>query len=87
MWLLTVAVCVSGLIYPSLAYRDGARKNSCYNHTIDHGSTSFLLDCDPSSCRYFLVIKEVFMDNLTDVSINETESIACGEHLYSSEFN
>ena len=86
MWRWTAVVFLGGLIFTSLAYRDGAREDSCYNHAVDHGPGSFLLDCVPSFCRYFLIIKEVFMENLTDMSINEADNITCGEHLYSSKF-
>ena len=84
-WWTIVVICLVGHIYPSLGYRDGAREDSCYNHTIDHGPRLVLLDCVPSTCRYHLIIKEVFAENLTDMSVNDTTSISCGDHLYSSK--
>ena len=65
-------------------YRDGARENSCYNHTIDHGVGSFLLDCDPSSCRYFLIIKEVVDENTLELGNETTDTYECGR-IYGSE--
>ena len=83
----TAVIFLGGLIYPSFAHRDGARSESCFNHTIDHGTTQVLLDCAPQSCRYSLKIKEVFMENLTNMRIDDAENITCGEHLYSSKFH
>ena len=86
LWWTAVIFLVGLFHYPSLAYRDGARNNSCFNHTIDHRN-SIIRDCDAPNCRYFLIIKEVFMENLTDMSTNVAENITCGEHLYSSTFH
>ena len=55
----------------------------CYNHTIDHGSDSFSIDCLPLSCRYFLIIKEV-VDEATLELGNETDSYECGK-VYGGE--
>ena len=78
--IITCLIAISTHLH---GYRDGARENSCYNHTIDHGADSFLLDCVPSSCRYFLIIKEVVNENTLELG-NETDTFECGR-IYGSE--
>ena len=69
---------------PLLAYRDGARENSCYDHSIDHGEGTGTFDCVPPSCPFFLRIREV-VDNATLELGNETtNTYQCGE-IYGSK--
>ena len=70
------AICVHG-------YRDGAREESCYNHTVDHEGDVFFGDCLPSSCRYFLRIKEVVNETTLELG-NVTDTYEC-EKIYGSE--
>ena len=67
------------------SYRDGARENSCFNHTIDHGTGSFLLECTPPGCRYFLIIKEVVNEATLELG-NQTEYYECGK-IYGGELD
>ena len=71
-------------ITPTLAYRDGAREESCYDHLVNH-TGAIGLDCivgDPN-CRYFLVIKEVVNETTLELG-NETGTYEC-ERIYGSE--
>ena len=56
---------------------------SCYNHTVNHQGDVFVQDCVPSSCRYFLVIKEVINKTTLELG-NETNTYECGK-IYGSE--
>ena len=70
---------------PLLAYRDGARENSCYDHSIDHGAGIDPYDCNPPSCSYFLRIREV-VDAATLELGSETDTYECGR-IYGSKEN
>ena len=70
-------------VVPSFGYRDGAREESCYNHTVNHEGDVFFGDCVPSSCRYFLVIKEVVNETTLELG-NVTDTYECGK-IYGSE--
>ena len=66
-----------------LAYRDGARENSCYDHSIDHGAGTETFNCDPPSCSYFLRIREVVNEATLELG-NETDTYECGR-IYGSK--
>ena len=71
-------------ITPTLAYREGAKEESCYDHLVNH-TGAIGLDCivgDPN-CRYFLVIKEVMNETTLELGI-QTNSYECGR-IYGSE--
>ena len=70
---------------PLLAYRDGARENSCYDHRIDHGAGTEAFPCDPPSCSYFLRIREVVNEATLELG-NETDTYECGR-IYGSKEN
>ena len=62
---------------PLLAYRDGARENSCYDHAIDHGAGTDIFSCVPPSCPFFLRIKEVVNNDTLELG-NVTDTYQCG---------
>ena len=70
---------------PLLAYRDGARENSCYDHSIDHGAGTETFNCDPPSCSYFLRIREVVNEATLELG-NEMNTYECGR-IYGSKEN
>ena len=71
------------MAYPLLAYRDGARENSCYNHAIDHGPGTDMFPCVSPSCPFFLRIREVVNKNTLELG-SEIDTYQCGE-LYGSK--
>ena len=72
------------MVSPSvLAYRDGARENSCYDHSINHGAGTETFDCEPPSCPFFLRIREVVNDTTLELG-NETTMYQCGQ-VYGSK--
>ena len=79
-----VSLLLSTITTNSFAYRDGARENSCYDHSIDHGAGTETFDCVPPSCPFFLRIREV-MDNSTLELYNDTtNTYQCGQ-IYGSK--
>ena len=68
---------------PLLAYRDGARENSCYDHSINHGTGTETFPCEPQSCSFFLRIREVVDDTTLELG-NETTTYQCGQ-VYGSK--
>jgi hypothetical protein len=73
---------------PLFAYRDGARENSCYDHSIDHGEGIVPFSCSvggPQPCRFFLRIREV-TDEATLQLGNETDTYQC-ERIYGSKYH
>ena len=67
-----------------LAYRDGARENSCYDHSIDHGAGTETFDCEPSQCPFFLRIREVVDEATLELGNETTNTYQCGR-IYGSE--
>ena len=65
-----------------LAYRDGAREDSCYNHTIIHDG-ALIFECNPPVCPFFLRIREMMNESTLELG-NETDTYQCGE-LYGSK--
>jgi hypothetical protein len=62
---------------PLLAYRDGARENSCYDHSIDHGAGTVAFPCSvggPQPCRFFLMIREVTDEATLQLGGNEMDT-------------
>ena len=84
---LLVLLLLHCIARPLLAYRDGARDNSCYDHSIDHGAGTETFPCDPpparDPCPFFLRIREV-MDEATLELGNETSTYQCGR-IYGSK--
>ena len=70
-----------------LAYRDGARENSCYDHSIEHGAGTETFPCDPpparEPCPFFLRIREVVNEATLELG-NETDTYQCGR-IYGSK--
>ena len=66
---------------PCLGYRDGAREESCYNHSVVHDN-AFVRNCS-DGCRYFLIVKEVVNETTLELG-NETTSYECGK-IYGSK--
>ena len=83
MFLAVIFLITVTFFTPSFGYRDGAREESCYNHTVNHEGEVFVQDCVPSSCRYFLVIKEVVNETTLELG-NEIDTYECGK-IYGSE--
>ena len=67
-----------------LAYRDGAREDSCYDHSIDHGDGTESFPCDPSQCPFFLRIREVVNDTTLELDNETTNTYQC-ERIYGSK--
>ena len=67
-----------------LAYRDGARENSCYDHSIDHESGTETFPCVPPSCPFFLRIRKVMDDTTLQLDNETTNTYQCGR-IYGSE--
>ena len=69
------------------AYRDGARENSCYDHSIEHGAGIETFPCDPlparDPCPFFLRIREVVNQTTLELG-NETDAYQCGR-IYGSK--
>ena len=81
LFVMFILHCVAS---PLLAYRDGARENSCYDHSIDHGEGAGTFACDPPLCPFFLRIREV-VDNATLELGNETMSTYQYGRIYGSK--
>ena len=81
MGLLSITILF--LLLPlTLAYRDGARVDSCYDHDVMHATAGippfFPSNCmtDPD-CNYELTWSARVFDNMTDETTNFTE-LECG---------
>jgi hypothetical protein len=86
--LIAVSLLLCTFPTNSFAYRDGARENSCYDHSIDHGAGTVAFPCTvggPSPCRFFLRIREV-TDEATLQLGNETDTYQCGR-IYGSKYH
>ena len=86
MTMLPFTSLVIGLICtlsysPCLGYRDGAREESCYDHSVVH-ERAFVNDCG-EGCRFFLIVKEVVNETTLELG-NETASYECGK-IYGSK--
>ena len=81
---MTALIVISGLVLITSchAYRDGAREESCYNHSIEHVG-AFVRECD-EGCRYFLIVKEVVNEATLELG-NVTTSYECGK-VYGSKW-
>ena len=82
----SLIICLSCIIIcfsPSLGYRDGAREESCYNHSVVHDN-AFSTNCG-EGCRYFLTVKQVVNDSTLELG-NETDSYECGK-IYGSKLD
>ena len=68
-------VCVS-------SYRDGARENSCYDHSIIH-ENSEIVSCVPpparDPCPYFLNIREVVEEDTLTLGNDTVTDYQCGK--------
>ena len=87
-WILILDVlCMMCAVICVFAHRDGARENSCYDHSIDHGTGTETFPCDPpparDPCPFFLRIREV-MDETTLELGDETDAYQCGR-IYGSK--
>ena len=69
---------------PLLAYRDGARENSCYDHSIDHGADTVPFPCVPPTCPFFLRIREVMNEATLELGNETTNTYQCGR-IYGSK--
>ena len=67
------------------AYRDGARENSCYDHSIVH-ENSEVVPCVPPTCPYFLKIKEVVDEDTLTQGNDPVTDYQCGK-AYGSKHN
>lgn len=76
--------CFFTLTPPSLAYRNGAQQESCYDHRINHpgdfNPTSAKQTCTHYACRYnFDLIGEVNESLfLVDTEVVKTRVLNCG---------
>ena len=77
-------VACSALLCSSLsqAYRDGARENSCYDHSVIHEGAT-IVPCTVSTCPYFVLIREVVDDATLELG-SETNTYECGR-IYGSK--
>ena len=66
------------------SYRDGARENSCYDHSIQHGEGTETFNCVPASCPFFLRIKEVVNEDTLELSNETVSTYECGR-IYGSK--
>ena len=80
IFLLCRVLCAIVCVF---AYRDGARENSCYDHSIVHGPGTEVFQCDPPSCSFFLRIREVVDETTLELG-NETNAYQCGR-VYGSK--
>ena len=78
---LCIVLCA--VVYGVFSYRDGARENSCYDHSIEHGAGIESFSCDPPSCPFFLRIREVVDENTLELG-NELNAYQCGR-IYGSK--
>ena len=78
--LLLSVLCYCFISSP--AYRDGAREESCYNHSIVH-ERAFINTCG-AGCRFFLTVKEVVNETTLELG-DETASYECGK-VYGSKW-
>ena len=85
IWKLLIVVMLALMcITPTLAYRSGARVESCYDHLVNHtGAIGLNCTVGTPNCRYFLVIKEVVDETTLELG-NETDTYKCGR-IYGSE--
>ena len=61
------------------SYRDGARENSCYDHSIDHGPDAGIIPCTPPTCPYFLNIREVVDESTLELESDTVIDYQCGK--------
>ena len=80
-------LCIMRAVICVFAYRDGARENSCYDHSIDHGAGTETFPCDPpparEPCPFFLRIREVMNETTLELG-GETDVYQCGR-IYGSK--
>ena len=69
------------------SYRDGARENSCYDHSIIH-ENSEIVPCVPpparEPCPYFLNIREVVDEGTLELGNETVTDYQCGK-IYGSK--
>ena len=66
------------------SYRDGARENSCYDHSIIH-ENSEVVSCVPRTCPYFLNIREVVDEGTLELGNDTVTDYQCGK-TYGSKY-
>ena len=81
--LMVISILLCTIPTSLLAYRDGARENSCYDHSIEHGAGIEPYECNPPLCSYFLRIREVVNEATLELG-NETDTYECGR-IYGSK--
>ena len=86
-YLIVVSLLLCIVPTKLFAYRDGAREDSCYDHSIEHGAGTETFPCDPpparEPCPFFLRIKEVVNEATLELG-NETSTYQCGR-IYGSK--